>query len=60
MSIDQAPQCMTCAHYQGGLTCKAFPDGIPPAILRGEEDHTQPIAGDHGVRYEQTKEIQHA
>ncbi len=54
------PQCMKCKHYEGALTCKAFPDGIPPAILRGEDDHTKPVAGDHGIRFEPTKEIQHA
>lgn len=32
-------------------TCEAFPQGIPELILRGENDHTQPVPGDQGIMY---------
>lgn len=41
--------CNHCAH-RTGITCKAFPDGIPREILvRGE--HDTPFPGDHGYRF---------
>ncbi|MDQ2810166.1 MAG: hypothetical protein M3Z04_25080 [Chloroflexota bacterium] len=44
--------CMTCIHkYMDGPTCKAFPKGIPQAIISRENDHTQPYPGDHGIQY---------
>lgn len=33
-------------------TCKAFPDGIPPDIWLGKNNHTKPYPGDNGVRFE--------
>lgn len=48
-----SPVCTWCAHYQGARTCAAFPDGIPPEIFLGENDHTQPYEGDHGILFEQ-------
>lgn len=45
-------QCVLCRHYQCALACEAFPDGIPEEIITGEFDHTQPHAGDHGIRFE--------
>lgn len=33
-------------------TCDAFPDGIPGDVLDGLNDHTKPIDGDRGIRYE--------
>jgi hypothetical protein len=35
--------------------CKAFPDGIPGAILSGKHDHTTAYPGDRGIRYEQSR-----
>lgn len=32
-------------------TCAAFPDGIPAAILEGD-DHRKPWPGDNGIRFE--------
>ena len=34
------------------LVCDAFPDGIPAAIAYGENPHTTPYPGDHGIRFE--------
>lgn len=32
-------------------TCKAFPQGIPQIILRGENDHRVSVPGDQGIVY---------
>lgn len=32
--------------------CKAFPDGIPTAIMISARDHRKPVAGDQGIRFE--------
>lgn len=32
-------------------TCKAFPDGIPRAILTGRLQHEQPVEGDHDIQF---------
>jgi hypothetical protein len=56
------PVCMNCEHYlkhpqaKGdavAVFCAAFPDGegIPPAILDGENGHRRPVAGDNGLRF---------
>lgn len=34
------------------FVCRAFPTGIPEDVLAGRNDHTQPIDGDGGLRYE--------
>ena len=44
--------CATCASYEGGHKCKAFPDGVPQDILDGKNDHRKPYPGDHGIQYE--------
>lgn len=51
--------CVYCKHLNheryepGRLFCKAFPEGIPEAIIANETDHREPVTGDHGVRFEQ-------
>lgn len=50
-------QCLQCRHgrYDGEqfmMECAAFPDGIPPGIVRNEIDHRLPIDGDGGIRFE--------
>jgi hypothetical protein len=45
-------QCATCRHWRAGVTCDAFPEGIPPAIWRDGVDHTVPFPGDGGTLYE--------
>jgi hypothetical protein len=34
------------------MTCNAFPKGIPDKIIDGEQQHTSPIEGDHGIIFE--------
>ena len=48
----QSTQCAECKHYQGVLTCDAYPEGIPEKILTGEHDHAEPFDGDQGVMFE--------
>lgn len=34
--------CMRCKYFDpSGLSCQAFPDGIPVKYLSGEADHTE-------------------
>lgn len=35
--------CINCKHYNGNLTCKAFPNGIHEIIISGKDDHSQPL-----------------
>ncbi len=41
------------------FACEAFPDwpGIPGEILYGNNPHTDPYPGDHGIRYEKGEMI---
>ena len=34
------------------VICEAFPDGIPDEIAYGDNPHTSPFPGDHGIRFE--------
>lgn len=36
----------------GPAVCKAFPYGIPNEIAYGDNPHTTPYPGDHGIQYE--------
>lgn len=45
-------QCASCAHYQYGTTCAAFPAGIPEDIFDGRFDHRMSYPGDNGIRWE--------
>ena len=45
--------CNKCKHInENGVTCKAFPKGIPEEILRGDHDHRKPYPNDKGIRFE--------
>jgi hypothetical protein len=58
------PKCRKrgCVHFQGvrqpdgtekseRVVCEAFPDGIPEEIAYGDNPHTEPYPGDHGILY---------
>jgi hypothetical protein len=46
-------QCLGCKHFLfEGLSCDAFPEGIPREIVEGKFDHSAPYEGDGGIRYE--------
>lgn len=50
-------QCSTCKFWTGSTICRAFPEGIPKAILNGKHDHNKPYPGDRGFRYSPDKII---
>lgn len=58
MTTGPGSQCLiACAHLRDGdldapITCDAFPQGIPDAILDNEVDHRQPVDGDHGIQFQ--------
>jgi hypothetical protein len=47
--------CTLCNHFNRESPirrrCKAFPEGIPLEIWKGENDHTQPFDDDNGILY---------
>lgn len=54
--LQYSPVCGECVHLTNNdpnnRVCKAFKD-IPLSIWNGENDHTRPVRGDNGVRFEQ-------
>lgn len=54
--VFQAPMCMWCVHKRDGMTCAAFPEGIPEEIITSRVIHTVPYPGDNGIQYEQASE----
>lgn len=60
-----APICVYCKHFEKNenaesLTCKAFPGGIPIAILHSRHDHRQPYEGDGGVTFDLSPNVSRA
>lgn len=46
--------CSFCEHAtpsDNGMSCAAYPDGIPDDILYGGLDHRKPLPEDHGVQF---------
>jgi len=41
--------------HEDGVTCTAFPDGIPDRILVGLDPHRSSIKGDHGIFFKPRK-----
>ncbi|MBR0075473.1 MAG: hypothetical protein IJP96_06945 [Synergistaceae bacterium] len=52
MTID--PLCLYCKHREDDFKCKAYPKGIPDALLYGT--HFYPKPGDHGIQFEVKEE----
>lgn len=48
------PQCPSCRNLidRERWRCRAYPLGIPAAILVGRWDHRRPFPGDNGIRFE--------
>lgn len=44
--------CSRCQHVKAdGLSCDAYPDGIPAMILIGQLDHRTELPGDRGIQF---------
>ncbi len=56
MTTYAPPICTGCTRFRNDdderLTCDAFPDGIPDAILTSEADHRKAYKGDQGLRFD--------
>ncbi len=46
--MDRSIICNHCQHKRNGITCDAFPEGIPMEILRSGEHFTS-VPGDNGI-----------
>lgn len=50
--------CNSCVHKRNGITCDAFPNGIPEYILRNGE-HFSSVPGDSGITYKPKNPVKH-
>jgi hypothetical protein len=46
------PTCMVCRNLTGERACTAFTEEIPDSIWLEGNPHTEPVDGDHGIRFE--------
>jgi hypothetical protein len=53
------PICVQCEHFNRVTrnSCRAYlnPDSIPDEIWNGQNTHTQPYPGDHGIQFKRVK-----
>jgi len=59
--IGLMPVCLICKHFNqddyNGLTCSAFPEGIPDEILIKDNDHSKPLPDqDNDIVFEPVNE----
>ena len=57
MAENLGPLCYACRRFMGlapdrGMTCGAYPGGIPVEILVSLADHRLPYEGDRGLGFE--------
>ena len=64
MDVDDWPGCGACRHLHSrrnenlnrkkgtGITCDAFPNGIPLPFASGDVSHMKPVNGDNGIQFE--------
>lgn len=50
--IIREPPCFHCQNYILWPYCLAFPNGIVQEVRDGENNHREPIEGDHGLQFE--------
>jgi hypothetical protein len=56
VSTYPVPICYSCYYLEAdglGMTCAAYPNGIPTEILESEVDHRLPYTGDNGIQFKQ-------
>lgn len=58
--IAEPPICLNCQHFfrenETGFRCRAFPGGVPMAIIASVADHRKPYKNDGGIHYEPIKD----
>lgn len=53
--VKRGAGCQACMHWRG-LTCTAFPRGIPSDIQSGQVAHDRPYPGDGNVQWDLNRE----
>lgn len=51
------PNCSNCKHWRGGVTCDAYPSGIPWPIQSGDVSHIGSLPEDNGIVYEPIEQL---